>query len=31
VPQIVIDGKPVGGYVELRELDRRGFLDELAA
>ena len=31
VPQVVIDGKPVGGYVELRELDRRGFLDELAA
>jgi len=31
VPQIIIDGKPVGGYVELRELDRRGFLDELAA
>jgi glutaredoxin 3 len=31
VPQIIIDGKPVGGYVELRELDRRGLLDELAA
>ena len=31
VPQIIIDGKTVGGYVELRELDRRGFLDELAA
>jgi len=31
VPQIIIDGKPVGGYVELRELARRGFLDELAA
>jgi glutaredoxin 3 len=31
VPQIIIDSKPVGGYVELRELDRRGFLDELAA
>ena len=31
VPQIIIDGKPVGGYVELRELDRRGFLDDLAA
>jgi glutaredoxin 3 len=31
VPQIIIDGKPVGGYVELRELDRRGRLDELAA
>jgi glutaredoxin 3 len=31
VPQIIIDGKPVGGYVELRELDGRGVLDELAA
>ena len=31
VPQIIVDGKPVGGYVELRELDRRGLLDELAA
>ena len=31
VPQIIIDGKPVGGYVELRELDMRGFPDELAA
>jgi len=31
VPQIIIDGMPVGGYVELRELDRRGRLDELAA
>jgi glutaredoxin 3 len=31
VPQVIIDGKPVGGYVELRELDRRGLLDELAA
>jgi glutaredoxin 3 len=31
VPQIIIDGKPVGGYVELRELERRGLLDELAA
>ncbi len=31
VPQIIIDAKPVGGYVELRELDRRGFLDDLAA
>jgi glutaredoxin 3 len=31
VPQIIIDGKPIGGYVELRDLDRRGLLDELAA
>jgi glutaredoxin 3 len=31
VPQVVIDGNAVGGYVELHELDRRGFLDELAA
>ena len=31
VPQILIDGRPVGGYVELRELERRGVLDGLAA
>lgn len=31
VPQILIDGRPVGGYMELRELDRRGLLDGLAA
>jgi glutaredoxin 3 len=31
VPQIVIEGKPIGGYMELCELDRRGLLDELAA
>jgi glutaredoxin len=31
VPQILVDGKPIGGFVELRELDRRGLLDELAA
>ena len=30
VPQIVVDGEPIGGYVELRELDRRGLLDGLA-
>jgi glutaredoxin 3 len=29
VPQILIDGRPIGGYVELRELDRTGLLDEL--
>jgi glutaredoxin 3 len=27
VPQILVDGKPIGGYVELRELDRRGLLE----
>jgi glutaredoxin 3 len=31
VPQILIDGEPIGGYAELRELDRRGALDRLAA
>ena len=31
VPQIVIDGKPVGGYVELWQLDRAGELERLAA
>ena len=31
VPQIVIDGKPVGGYTELWRLDKSGALDELAA
>ena len=31
VPQILIDGKPIGGYAELRELERSGFLDGLAA
>jgi glutaredoxin 3 len=29
VPQILIDGRPIGGYVELRELDRNGRLDDL--
>jgi glutaredoxin 3 len=29
VPQILIDGRPIGGYVELRELARDGRLDEL--
>ena len=27
VPQIVIDGQPVGGYVELWRLDRDGRLE----
>ncbi|HEU4449680.1 MAG TPA: glutaredoxin domain-containing protein [Gaiellaceae bacterium] len=31
VPQILVDGEPIGGYLELRELDDRGLLDELAA
>ena len=31
VPQILIDGRPVGGYAELWQLDRSGRLDELAA
>ena len=26
VPQILIDGKPIGGYVELWRLDREGRL-----
>jgi glutaredoxin 3 len=31
VPQIVIDGAPIGGYTELWRLDRSGALDGLAA
>jgi glutaredoxin 3 len=31
VPQIVIDGKPIGGYTELWQLDRSGELERLAA
>ena len=31
VPQIVIDGEPVGGYTELRGLARSGALDERLA
>jgi glutaredoxin 3 len=31
VPQIFIDGRPVGGYTELAALDRRGELDRLLA
>jgi glutaredoxin 3 len=31
VPQIVIDGKPIGGYSELWQLDRAGDLERLAA
>ena len=29
VPQILIDGRPIGGYTELWQLDRTGRLDEL--
>jgi glutaredoxin 3 len=31
VPQILIDGKPIGGYTELWRLDRDGGLDALLA
>ena len=31
VPQILIDGRPIGGYTELWRLDRAGTLDELLA
>ena len=31
VPLVTIDGRPIGGYVELRQLDRSGRLDELVA
>ena len=31
VPQIVIDGQPIGGYTELWRLDRDGRLDSLLA
>jgi glutaredoxin 3 len=31
VPQVLVDGKPIGGFSELCELDRRGLLAELAA
>ncbi len=31
VPQIVIDGRPIGGYSELYQLDRSGELDRLGA
>ena len=30
VPQIVIDGRPLGGFKELVEADSRGELEELA-
>ena len=31
VAQIVIDGRPIGGYTELWQLDRSGELEHLAA
>ncbi len=31
VPQILIDGVPIGGYTELWRLDRAGALDALLA
>jgi glutaredoxin 3 len=31
VPQIFIDGKSVGGYTDIRDLDQRGELDHLLA
>jgi glutaredoxin 3 len=30
VPQILVDGRPIGGYTELWQLDRQGELDRLA-
>jgi glutaredoxin 3 len=31
VPQILLDGRPIGGYTELWQLDRKGELEQLAA
>ena len=31
VPQILIDGEPIGGFTELWRLDRSGALDEKLA
>jgi glutaredoxin 3 len=31
VPQILIDGRPIGGYTELWQLDRSGGLERFAA
>jgi glutaredoxin 3 len=31
VPQILIDGRPIGGFMELWQLDRDGRLEQLAA
>ena len=31
VPQILLDGRPIGGYTELWRLDKSGELEQLAA
>jgi glutaredoxin 3 len=31
VPQILVDGTPIGGYTELWQLDRSGELEKMAA
>jgi glutaredoxin len=31
VPQILVDGRPIGGYSELWQLAKSGGLDELLA
>lgn len=31
VPQVFINGRPVGGYTDIAELDRQGELDRLLA
>ena len=31
VPQILVDGRPIGGYTELWKLDRSGELERMAA
>ncbi|HUS32724.1 MAG TPA: glutaredoxin domain-containing protein [Kofleriaceae bacterium] len=31
VPQIFIDGKAIGGYTDIRDLDDRGVLDRMLA
>jgi glutaredoxin 3 len=31
VPQIFIDGEPIGGFTDLRALDERGVLDRMLA
>jgi glutaredoxin 3 len=31
VPQILVDGRPIGGYTELWRLDKDGRLETLAA
>ena len=31
VPQIIVDGRPIGGYTELWQLEKSGWLDEQLA